>query len=359
MKTTDLLNQITHEQIMTVVKSLGGKVYDEDDEQIILNTFCHGGDSVNKLYYYKDSKRFFCYSECGSLSLFDIIKNVKDYEHLYDAIDYVCTLLGISDMKEGFTDESIEVITDWNFINKFKLKKSKKCEKLKIYNKSILNIFQLIYHSDWINDGIDKNVMRAFDISYSTLEQKIIIPHFNIKHELLGVRARSMIEQDILEFGKYTPFQIGSNIMYNHKLSKNLYGIHINKDTIKCKKKVMLVEGEKSVLQCATMFGLNENFTLALCGSSGISDEQIKLLLDLGVSDVILALDRQFKSIGDEEYQKWATKIRKKFLNKLIPYFNVYVIWDMNNMLDYKNSPTDKGKDVLIELMKNKIYIKN
>ena len=40
----------------------------------------------------------------------------------------------------------------------------------------------------------------------------------------------------------------------------------------------------------------------------------------------------------------------------MLPYFNVYVLWDTKGLLDYKDSPCDKGREVLLELMKNKIY---
>ncbi|MFE4303328.1 hypothetical protein ACFRI5_14860, partial [Bacillus velezensis] len=53
------------------------------------------------------------------------------------------------------------------------------------------------------------------------------------------------------------------------------------------------------------------------------------------------------------EYQKKILKLAAKFT----PYVRVYVLWDFENMLDYKDSPADKGKDVLEELMRRKIEI--
>ncbi len=48
---------------------------------------------------------------------------------------------------------------------------------------------------------------------YSTWQQKIIIPHFDVNNQLIGVRGRSLIEEDIKLFGKYTPFKIGKKIL--------------------------------------------------------------------------------------------------------------------------------------------------
>ena len=35
----------------------------------------------------------------------------------------------------------------------------------------------------------------------------------------------------------------------------------------------------------------------------------------------------------------------------------VTVLWDVNGLLNYKDSPTDKGKETLLQLMDNKIYV--
>lgn len=316
------------------------------------------GDSPNKLFYYKESKTFMCFTHCGVTDILAIVSEVKDL-NLPQSINYICTLLGISDMKYGFTDESITVIPDWSFINSYNIRRksfNNTVKDISILNKNKLNMFQSIYTKDWIDDGISKEVMSTYNILYSTLRQSIIIPHFNIDGNLIGIRQRSTLQEDIDMFGKYTPFNIGKN-MYNHPLGQNLYGININKDTIRRKHKVMIVESEKGVLQVATMFGVENNFTLALCGCAKISLAQIRLLLKLEVDEVIIALDRQYEAIDSEEYSTWVKHLKEKIINPLLPYFKVYVIWDTDNILKYKESPTDTTKENLLKLMKNKIYI--
>lgn len=361
MDAKELKESLSERDIKLIIKSLGEEIYYEDSDEMIMSTcLCHNGNSPNKLYYYKDSKNFYCQTHCGTLDILSIVSNVKDIS-LPLSINYICTLLGISDIKQGFSDDRIEVIEDWSFINSFqknrdKLNKSNKvvCE----YSKSILNIFQEIYTSDWISDGISKEVMQHYKILYSSLQQKIIIPHFNIKGELIGIRGRAMLEFDISEFGKYSPFILQGR-MYNHPLGQNLYGINENKETIKRLKKVMLVESEKGCLQSATAFGIENNFTLALCGCAKVSNTQRDLLLELGVEEVIIALDRQYEVVGSEEYNEWLKHLRIKIINPLLPYFRVAVLWDTKDTLKYKQSPTDVGREVLLKLMKEKIYISN
>lgn len=117
----------------------------------------------------------------------------------------------------------------------------------------------------------------------------------------------------------------------------------------------MLVEAEKSVLQTDTMFG-DKNFTVALCGSN-LTDYQKGIILMLGVREVIVALDKQYETLDSDECKKWAKHIKDKIIDKLSAYVVVTVIWDTSNLLGYKDSPTDKGKETLLELMDNKIYV--
>lgn len=359
MDAKELKSKLTDTDVRRVLESLGGEIWEDNDECLILNTICHGGNSPNKLYYYKESKTMYCYSHCGTLDILAVVSEVKDF-NLPQSISYICTLLGISTFDEGFGRKDRDIINDWSFINSYKKNCNNVNKKEIKYNpidKNVLNMFQNIYSDEWINDGITKEVMEIYNIKYSTLRQSIIIPHFDINSNLIGIRQRALIDSDVEMFGKYTPVSICGD-MYNHPLGQNLYGIDVNKETIKKKKKVMLVESEKGTLQAASIFGVENNFTLALCGCAKISKTQMKLLLDLGVNEVIIALDRQYNDVGDEEYVSWRKHIKEKIVNPLLPYFKVYVLWDDKDILGYKQSPTDAGVEVLLKMMKNKIYIK-
>jgi len=360
MNAQELKNKLSTENIITIITTLGSELISQSNKEIVFSTYCcHGGNSP-KLYYNLEHKSFMCYSECGHQDILSIVQNNKGF-NLYEAIQYICNLIGISTMKQGFSNETITRIEDWSFINGYNRKKQiKELVTLKAYDPHILNIFQTNYSvflREWIDDGISINVLTAFGIQYSTLKQSIIIPHYSSTC-LVGVRQRYMLEDDIYRFGKYNPFFI-NNKMYNHQLGENLYGININKACIQRTKKVMLVEGEKSCLQCASMFGVENNFTLALCGSVTVSETQKNLLIQMGVDEVIIALDRQYESVGTEEYHKWIAHLQDKIIRPLLPYFKVYVILDQDNLLGYKDSPLDKGKEILLTLMHNKLYATN
>ena len=73
MTAEELKSALTTENIRTLIKILGGTIYTENDDYMICDTFCHCGTS-HKLYYYKSSKSFYCYTECGSLDIIEIVK---------------------------------------------------------------------------------------------------------------------------------------------------------------------------------------------------------------------------------------------------------------------------------------------
>jgi hypothetical protein len=354
----ELKEQISESDVITVLKLLGAKTFTDTKEAIITETVCHKGHS-HKLYYYKESRMFHCYTDCGdNFDIIELVKRNKKYVKINFAIQWIATQLGIDTYTYGFQkNEKIDIINDWDFINEYINRKQRKKELniLSEINKNVLNIYQDMYLEDWINEGISIKSMKKYEIKYSTLKQKIIIPHKDIDNRLVGIRARATIAEEVELYGKYAPMTDFKGNMFSHPLSQNLYGLGINKETIKQKKKVMLVESEKGVLQTDTMFG-NKNFTVALCGNT-LSNTQRDMLLSLGIEEVIIGLDRQYKEVGDVEYEKWSKHIRDRIISKLAPYVRVYVIWDTESILGYKDSPTDCGKDKLLYLMKNKIYV--
>ncbi len=348
----EVKNKLTDYNIVTILEKLGAKIYLNNDKYIISTTVCHHGKS-DKLYYYKETNMFHCYTDCNaSFDVIELVCKNKGYK-FQESINWICILFNFETTTYGFSNSNT-LINDWEFIDSLpsKRKKVETSQKKDYYNKDILNIFQNMYCQEWIEDGISVNSMLKYGIKYSTLQQKIIIPHYSTDNELMGVRCRAMLEEDLV-YGKYTPFSYGKNT-YSHPLSQNLYGLYINKENIIKKKKIMLVEGEKSVLQCDTMFQ-DDNFTVALCGSN-MSIFQRDLILSLGVDEVIVALDKQFKNHLDDEADKWSKHIRNKLINPLAPYVRVTVLWDTENLLEYKQSPCDKGMDTLLKLMDKKIY---
>lgn len=356
MTAQELKNCITEEDIRKLLLIMGATFYYEDNKVWITDTICHHGEKP-KLYFYKESKMFHCYTECGQMDIISVVMKHNDYskEEFQKAINWICIKLNLNTYG-GFFGIT-EKMNDWDFIKQYSnrfYRKNAVLKDLTLYNENILNIFQRIYHKSWIDEGISVSTMEKYNILYSTWQQKIIIPHYDRNDNLIGIRTRALIENEIELFGKYAPLKVGKNL-YNHPLGQNLYGLNKNIEAIKSKQKIMIVEAEKSVLQTDSMFGCN-NFTVALCGSN-MSDFQRDLILDLGVREVIVAMDKQYNSTDSDECRKWAKHIKENIINKLSSFVVVSVLWDVTDLLGYKDSPTDKGKETLLKLMENKIYV--
>lgn len=66
--------------------------------------------------------------------------------------------------------------------------------------------------------------------------------------------------------------------------------------------------------------------------------------MESGAEEIVLALDRQFQEINDDEYKKLKTKLIK-MNNKFKNYVKVSIIFDKNMITGYKAAPLDEGKE--------------
>ena len=138
----------------------------------------------------------------------------------------------------------------------------------------------------------------AYEISYDPSADGIVIPHRNIDGKLIGVRERTLIKENEI-YGKYRPAFLNHKL-YNHPLGYNLYNLNNSKNNIAKIKKAIIFEGEKSCLLYASYFGIENDLSVAVCGSN-LTSYQVDLLKNLEVKEIIIAFDKQFKELGDEE----------------------------------------------------------
>ncbi len=361
-----IINSLTVEDVTRLVTGLGsqdprvGK-----DGELIFQSICHGSESW-KLYYYHEpkgdypAKLFHCYSGCGdSFSCIELIIRAHRVRNIsmtfYQALNYLAKTTGHNihasiDKKE----ETEHLIDDWSFIGKFKAKAKKQPPALTAVNEHVLEMFSYFPHEMFLNDHISAEVLSEFEISYWASTNQIVLPHRDKQQNLIGVRGRYIDEQDIEKIGKYVPLMVEGKFL-SHPLGSNLYGIHINQTNIKKCKKCLLLEAEKGVMQNHTYFG-ESDFALATCGQN-LTPTHIKLLLNyLEVEEVILGYDKMFHKNGTFEEEAYRNKIYK-IIAPLIPYCKVTLLWDTEDLLEYKSAPTDYGKDTLLRLMDNKIEI--
>lgn len=360
MTLTEIKNKLTDEQIILFLKHLGNSNYMVKSNNIIFQTICHNkpsGANKMKLYYIRDKKYFHCFTSCDTIGdIFSLASHVLDLNPS-EAVKYVLkffnidTSISIIEEEDYGFDEDLNTDDDDIIYQSIKLE-DVVVEPLKpIKRQGIMRGFLKYYPSDWLKEGISKETMDKYEIRYSVDKNAIVIPHHNVEGKIIGVRVRNLDSYAIDTFGKYTPMFHG-NKLYNHKLGHNLYGLDKNKAAIKKFKKAILFEGEKSTLIMNSIYG-NNTIAVSVCGSS-ISRPQMKMLIDLGVEEVIIAFDKQYSTVEEED--RWSKKV-ERIVKPLLEYgIKVSKIWDSleNGLLEHKMSPIDKGKEVYDKLVRNR-----
>lgn len=372
----EIKNNLTIEQVYDLVAELGGEPRMEGN-YFVAQTLCHNhaGEGSHKLYYYNNTKLFKCYTNCGdTFDIFELIcrhmntiGQVKNYYtregklaerkwEVFDAIEFVLLYFHISSQNNNFFEEQ-EKLQDWSYFNILEKNSlvtlNKKTIEMRIFDENILKFLPRPHITPWEEEGITREVMMNRGIAYDPKNQGIVIPHYNEYGQLIGIRERTLIKEEE-KYGKYRP-AILSGQMYNHPLGFNLYNLNNSKDNISQMGKAIVWEGEKSSLLYASYFGEENDITVAACGSSLIN-YQVELLLKYGAKEIIVAFDKQFKQIGDDEWKK-LTKNLKSIHNKYGAYAQISYLFDKKDLLGYKMSPIDAGPDVFLELFKERVII--
>lgn len=61
----------------------------------------------------------------------------------------------------------------------------------------------IIFLYSWYEEGINDEISTYFNIKYYIAQNKAIIPHYDIKGNLVGIRGRSFSQTDIDSGRKY------------------------------------------------------------------------------------------------------------------------------------------------------------
>ena len=342
-----IIEELQPEKIKELLYKLGAEEVVEKPGHFITNTICHNTEGGSlKLYYYFNSHLFTCFTECGNMNIFSFLKHYYESHNLsYDWYqDIYKVILDCSNFNPnlGFAPNKYQRIRDTY--------KAAEPTKLPTYPNGIIECFTKFYPTEWLNDGISKTSMEKFNIRYSAPQNKIIIPHYNPDGELVGIRGRALNEWEVENVGKYMPIQIEGK-WYSHPLSLNLYGLNWTKDNIRRSGTCFLCEGEKSVLQMES-WDL-PNCAAAVCGSQ-FNKHALKLLMRTArPREIVICFDKEEKP-GSEDYFYKLYNIGKKYST----YCDFSFIYDRENLLELKESPTDRGADTFWKLYKKRVRVK-
>lgn len=222
---------------------------------------------------------------------------------------------------------------DW--LKKASVKESQKDVLNEVINEEYITENGIVPYYKWYKEGLNITTQKYFQIGIDVNTERITFPIHNKNGELIGIKGRYCgSNREIEDKYKY---------LYLLPCNKSieLFNLHRALPHIQQLKEVIVVEGGKT-----TMFLTQWKYPNAV-GIEGdsLSPIQIKLLKDLGLDiKYIFAFDKD----KDAEYvKKEASKLTGRMK---------YGIIDIENNLEHKDSPTDKGKEVWDNLYKNNTY---
>lgn len=348
---------LTPTQVLKIAEKLGIQDYDDSKENyIIFPTYCHnelGTEPSMKLYYYKENKRFHCYTECGdTFNIFEFVRRVlatNNYNEgnfsFGEVLDFCLQACEINNL------DNIELKENKYVSKADRYKRRQRVLELPTFNNNLINIFSKHYPQEWLDESISKESMDKFNIRYSISQNKIIIPHYNIDGNLIGIRGRALNDYDIENFGKYMPVKIEKEL-YAHPLSQALYGLNFTKDNMAAARTAILFEAEKSVLLYDTYF--ESNISAAVCGSN-FNKVQLELLLkNVKPQEIIICFDKEYTMAGAPDGEKYFKKLWDLCI-KYSQYCNLSFVFDREHLLELKDSPIDKGKETFLKLINTRI----
>ena len=346
----EIISNLDVDSVISMMEKLGADRHSDRGAYVVFPTICHNIDASEasmKLYFYKDTKLFVCYTECGNMSIFKFLKHYYEtrqieydwYQDIYEVVRDCSNFKGV----DGFVVEKYKSLRD-----RYEVKRKEK--ELPQYMPHVLDCFVQTYPQEWLDDGISKKTMDRFNISYSISQNKIIIPHYDILGRLVGIRGRALNDWEVENIGKYAPIQV-EGVWYKHPLSMNLYGLDRTFMDIRRNGVCYLFESEKSVLQMDD-FSI-PNCSAAVCGSN-FNKYQLNMLMKFcAPSEIVICFDKE-ELPGEEKYFNKLWNICQKYKQ----YCNFSFIYDREGLLNLKDSPTDKGEEVFLQLLKKRVRVK-
>lgn len=226
---------------------------------IISKTICHNNPlndfASKKLYFYKNSNLFHCYTGCDepNFDIFDLLIKVAKLQWgkeftLRDAIKYIAIRLGYTNRVEEI-NLTKDKLVDWQYLSNYEriqgLTVKDYSVTLKEYDDDILTRFNYeIKLAPWLQEDIAQEVLIQNRIGFYPGGDQITIPHFDKDGRFVGLRGRTLCASDGERFGKYRPLKI-NGVLYNHPLGMNLYNFNNSKDKIRLMKKAIVFEGKR------------------------------------------------------------------------------------------------------------------
>ncbi len=287
------------------------------NEEYWTNCPFHKDDVTPSLSFNKEKNVFYCLG-CGVGG--STIQFVMKYHKLSfpKAIEYIIKYASLDIIPKKHSK-----ILDFLYKSNFK-NKEKKVVKRKFLSSDIMEKYTKEPVKEWLQEGIKQDVLDKYNVRYDKKGNRIVFPVRNSNGNIIAIKGRTL----------YTNFKdLGLvKYIYYQKIITNdfLFGLYENKNSIKSKKKCIVVEAEKGVMKLSS-WGFDNVVALS---SKNITDEQSSLLLSLKC-DLVFVFDKDV--------------LRRDVIRKikgLSLFTNVFYIYDKDNLLEDKDSPYDKTLEI-------------
>lgn len=232
-----------------------------------------------------------------------------------DTVNFVWILLasnGIGNLSTEFTHTEETRKNNYQYENK----------DIEVYKKAVSNLF--------LDDGIGVYTQNRYDIRFDEKSNRIIIP-FYFKGKLVGALGRYNQKNQPAHIQKYIC------VMKYHK--KDFVFGYDNVDKTK-HDYLIIVESEKSVMRASSLGYEN---VIALGGNS-ISGTQMDLIEELGIKNVVLALDN---GLDSDHYLIQKKRLTEIGLNAIIleGYGAKDCVFDIKNKKEIENVIKEKIRE--------------
>ena len=359
---------LTTQDIVKVLESLGARQYNNSNPKFLLwSSICHHRNIEGhkpKLYLNTTTHYMNCFS-CGEgFNIYELVMKRKQLLgekcNFPQSLQYVCDICGIEYDKTNVEVEKSDTLCDWqSCVNRYLRNESVVSENT-IYDKSkFFQVLDDIYYQEWIDEGISIETMQKYNVKFYKREQQVVVPIYDEHNNLVGSHCRNLNPELVDNGLKYYHLCTLDGTEYKFPMSNVLYGLNINKGNIEYTKSVILFEGLKSVLKMDNILEYNNSTAIF-----GLNFQKAKrdILIKLGITNVVIALDKQYHKMYDDNGEKtdefvlYEKKVMK-IVDMMSPYVEtIDVVYDTDesNLLDYKDSPCDKGEDVWWKLWNSK-----
>lgn len=280
-------------------------------------------DLTPSLSFTPAKNSYYCFS-CGKSG--GIIGYLIDFEKMKfeDAVEKAAKLANL-DLSKMCHSKTI------TFLKKLRAlaMKPKSAYEHRILDDSELDKYQIEPVKEWLDEGIEQDIMDLFGVRVDTWQNRIIYPVYDICGNLINIKARTRYKNyKQMKIPKYINyFQVGVMDYFQGLNTTLKYVLDANE--------IIIFESVKSVMK-AYGWGYKN---CASAEKHTLTKEQIDLLVKLRVN-IVFAYD------CDVDYR--SSDVRQD-IDKLKRVTNVFVIEDRKKLLggkETKNAPVDCGEEI-------------